>query len=217
MIKRSFVPPEYMKNAFNCPFCNVYATQVWGKIDAKIDNHYIRFPDSKVSRCSHCMNFCLWKEGIPIYPDISQAPLPNPDLPRDIKKDFEEARAIMNTSPRAASGLLRSCIRKLCIHLGEKGKTMDNDIDALLMKGLNPKIIKSLDKVRVTGKDAVPPGTIDTRDNLSVALQLSQLINIISSAMITQARLLDELNETTETKRRELGKTTREPPKKAKK
>jgi hypothetical protein len=35
------------------------------------------------------------------------AALPNPDLPEDIKRDFEEARTVLALSPRSAIALLR--------------------------------------------------------------------------------------------------------------
>ncbi len=194
MIKRSFVPPEFLKNAFNCPHCNVYSNQIWGKLDAKIDNHYIRMPDFRVSRCIHCLGFCIWKDGAPIYPVTSQVPFPNPDLPEDVIVDFNEARAIINHSPRTATLILRVCLAGLCRHLGESGEDIDADIASLVGKGLNPKIQQNLELVRAVGPDRVTPGVIDNRDNFSTAIQLSQLINIIANALITQPKLLDDLN-----------------------
>ena len=77
-----------------------------------------------------------------IYPGSSPAPLPNPDLPEEIKADYEEARAIISRSPRGACALLRLCVQKLCGILGESGKDVNGDIAALVKKGLNPKIQK---------------------------------------------------------------------------
>jgi hypothetical protein len=128
-----------------------------------------------------------------VYPDSSQAPLPNPDLPDDIKTDYEEARKIINRSPRGAAALLRLCIQKLCAFLGESGTNINSDIAALVKKGLNPKIQKSLDIVRVIGNEAVHPGTIDLRDNIEVAIQLCKIINIVADAMITQPKLIDSM------------------------
>ena len=85
------------------------------------------------------------------------------------------------------------CIQKLCAHLGEPGKNINNDIAALVKKGLNPKIEKNLDVVRVIGNEAVHPGTIDIRDKPETAVQLANLINIIADAMITQPKAVEEL------------------------
>lgn len=135
----------------------------------------------------------LWKAGNIIYPDASPAPLPNPDLPDDIKADYLEARSIINTSPRGAAALLRLCVQKLCKLLGESGKDINQDIASLVKKGLNPKIQKSLDIVRVIGNEAVHPGQIDLRDKPLTAVSLSQVINLIADTMITQPKMVEEL------------------------
>ena len=122
--------------------------------------------------------------------------MPNVDIPPDIKKDYEEARRIINRSPRGAAALLRLCIQKLCAHLGESGNNINDDISALVKKGLNPRIQKSLDIVRVIGNEAVHPGTIDLRDNPEIAVHLCKLINVIAEAMITQPKEIDTLYET---------------------
>jgi hypothetical protein len=142
-----------------------------------------------------------------IFPDSSLAPLPNPDLPDDIIADFEEARSIVQRSPRGAAALFRLCIQKLCVHLGESGKNINADIASLVKKGLHPKVQKSLDIVRVVGNESVHPGTIDLRDKPQTAVQLAALINMIADAMITQPKLVDELYEALpEAKREEIKK-----------
>lgn len=57
-----------------------------------------------------------------VYPVFIPAPAPSKDMPDNIAKDFNEARAVFATSPRASAALLRLVIQKLCIHLGGKGK-----------------------------------------------------------------------------------------------
>ena len=96
-----------------------------------------------------------------IYPFNGSAPLPNPDLPEDIKEDFEETRNIVELSPRGAVALLRLAVQKLCKELGEKGEHINTDIKNLVSKGLPEKMQKALDSVRVVGNNAVHPGQID--------------------------------------------------------
>lgn len=47
------------------------------------------------------------------FPTSGSAPLPAPDLPEDIWGDYEEARQIVDASPRGACALLRRAIEKL--------------------------------------------------------------------------------------------------------
>jgi hypothetical protein len=95
----------------------------------------------------------------------------------------------------------------LCVHLGETGKNINSDIAALVKKGLNPKIQKSLDIVRVIGNESVHPGTIDVQDEPQTAAQLATLINLIVDEMITRPQLVDELYaKLPEAKREEIKK-----------
>jgi hypothetical protein len=119
--------------------------------------------------------------------------MPNNDLPDEIKRDYEEARSIINHSPRGAAALLRLCIQKLCAFLGESGTNINADIAALVKKGLNPLVQKSLDIVRVVGNEAVHPGTIDVTDDPEIAIHLCKLVNIIAETMITQPKHVDAL------------------------
>jgi len=146
-----------------------------------------------VSRCQRCKDLCIWIAGKLAYPDRGLAPAPNTDLPADIKRDYEEAGAILNRSPRGAAALLRLCIQKLCQYLGEKGENLNTDIGALVKKGLPVRVQQALDIVRVTGNDAVHPGTLDMKDDTQTATKLFGLLNVIANDMITQSREIDEL------------------------
>lgn len=160
MPTQPFTPPAFGETAFNCPLCSAYAEQRWSVASASWGSG----GNCRFARCTHCGQETIWKNDRMIYPDSSPAPTPNPDLPEDIKTDYEEARTIISRSPRGACALLRLCVQKLCGFLGESGKDVNADIAALVKKGLNPKIQKSLDIVRVIGNEAVHPGQIDLRD-----------------------------------------------------
>lgn len=146
-----------------------------------------------LSSCYHCREIAVWVGDRIVFPTSKVAALPNEDLPKDIVADFEEARSIANDSPKGAAALLRLCIQKLCIHLGEKGKKIDDDIGSLVKKGLNPLVQQSLDIVRVIGNEAVHPGSIDLNDDRDTALQLFDLVNAIADQMISHPKAVKEL------------------------
>ena len=142
-----------------------------------------------LSRCYNCKKVAVWVHDRLLFPLIKIGDPPNPDLPEDIIRDFEEAREIVNPSPRGAAALLRLCIQKLCKHFGEKGENLDDDIANLVKKnGLNPLVQKSLEVVRVIGDEAVHPGVLDLKDDRDTALQLLKFVNAISVQMISHPK-----------------------------
>ena len=156
------------------------------------------WPDSAVynlyiSRCYDCRKITVWVHDNIVFPPEKQGAQPNQDLNEDIIKDFEEARSIVGLSPRGAAALLRLCIQKLCVFLGEKGENIDNDIARLVKKGLNPLVQKSLDIVRVIGNESVHPGVIELSDDRDTANELFGLINSIAEQMITHPKNVQEL------------------------
>jgi len=151
-----------------------------------IDNLY-------VSKCYNCSKISIWVADKLIWPDSDGQITPNPDLPRELTVDYNEAASIVNKSPRGAAALLRLTIQKLCKHLGEKGKNIDEDIKSLVSKGLDPRVQKMLDTVRVIGNEAVHPGTIDLKDDINIAQMLFQLINMIVDITISQPKHIDEM------------------------
>jgi hypothetical protein len=185
--------PKFNESAFNCPICNAYADQSWSSIYFKIGGGITNVDSSSLSRCSHCRDYSFWDDEKLIYPYLSTAPLSSIDLPDEIKEDFDEARVILNQSPRGAAALLRLSIQKLCGFLGESGKDINRDIGSLVKKGLPIRIQQSLDIVRVIGNDAVHPGQIDLKDNIETATKLFHLINVIVDVMITQPKEIDNI------------------------
>ena len=146
-----------------------------------------------VSECQHCEGISIWLNEQMLYPD-GYAPPPNADLSDEIKRDYTEARSIVNKSPRGAAALLRLCIEKLCDQIGAQGDNINKQIGYLVKeRHLNPVIQKSLDLVRVIGNEAVHPGTIDLGDDKKTALGLFTLINLIATAMITEPKEVDEM------------------------
>jgi hypothetical protein len=146
-----------------------------------------------VSRCFNCDGVAIWVHDNMVWPASVEAPIPNPDLPADVRLDFEEAGRILTLSPRGAAALLRLALQKLCVHLGQLGKKIDDDIAALVKAGLDKRVQQALDIVRVIGNNAVHPGKIDLRDDRATAEKLFTLINLITEKMISEPKHVDEM------------------------
>lgn len=199
-MSQKYVPPEFKKDAFHCPICGVYAKQEWYACNPSKAPQFLPFAidvsnNLFISLCSHCNGYSIWFREKKIHPISSSAPLPSEDMPEDVKEDYEEARSVVEVSPRSAAALLRLALQKLMIHLGESGKNLNDDIANLVKKGLPVKIQKALDAVRVIGNNAVHPGELDLRDDKETALALFDLLNMIVEVMITQPKKVDEIYE----------------------
>jgi hypothetical protein len=133
-----------------------------------------------VSECHSCGGLAIWHHDTILYPHQRYEVEANPDLPDEIREDFDEARAILDLSPRGAAALLRLCVQKLCIHLGKAGKNIDDDIASLVKDGLNVRVQQALDIVRVIGNEAVHPGQMDLKDDRDTAAVLFDLVNRIA-------------------------------------
>ena len=145
-----------------------------------------------VSSCINCNKISIWIGRKLVYPQKHDAPPANPDLPDGIREDYDEASSILNLSPRGAAALLRLAIQKLCKELGETGKNINNDIGALVSKGLSQDIQRALDTVRVIGNNAVHPGQIDLRDDRATAHSLFAFVNLIADKMISEPKRIKE-------------------------
>lgn len=210
MSKEKHFPPKQAVEQFHCPHCDVFAKQFWAHLSA--DNYYsntaIHYLDKfsetierewTISKCEHCKKKIIWLNQDIIYPRSIPVSLPNEDLSEDIKKDYLEAANIFNDSVRSSAALLRLALQKLCVQLGEEGKNINEDIGAMVRKGLNPLVQKSLDSLRIAGNNAVHPGEINLEEEPEKVLKLFELINFIADKMITEpkeiAGFYDELPE----------------------
>jgi hypothetical protein len=196
-MKSQYVLPELGLEAFNCPNCQVYTQQLWSYLEATSEKGGLGIitKDTKflISKCVKCEAITIWHNRNIVYPYNSTVEPPNNDLPADIKDDYNEAASISNFSPRAAAALLRLCIQKICIILGESGKDLCRDIGCLVKNGLPSDVQKALDCVRVIGNEAVHPGVIDFKDDRDIANKLFKLVNFIAQKMISEPKELEDL------------------------
>lgn len=189
----------FKADVFHCPHCRAYTKQEWynaakGHLSDKGVGYYEGFLENLfLSVCSRCRKYTLWLDEKMIYPVSSVAPWPIEDMPANVKDDYLEGRNVVNASPRAAAALLRLALQKLMVHLGESGKSLDEDLADLTRKGLPKKIRGALDAVRVVGNDAVHPGEINSKDDTYTAIALFNLLNMIVEVMISQPKKVNDL------------------------
>lgn len=195
----TFEKPASGKKSFTCPHCGVLSRHYhWGYENRRNagavneDNPTFDRTVIRVSQCEHCEKPVIWHGDEQVFPAVTSAPPPNPDMPADVLKDYREAARILSSSPRGAAALLRLSIQKLTAGLGGKGKNINDGIKHLVANGLPDKIQKALDVVRVTGNNAVHPGQIDTDDE-DVAGELFPLVNLIVEYMITLPEKVEDL------------------------
>jgi uncharacterized protein DUF4145 len=188
-----YVAPRFKGKAFNCPCCGVYAHQRW--VGFFVNGVWKNSTPGQVSICAHCDQRAYWLvDGrTMIFPPMSDAPPPHDDMPEDVAQDFSEARMVLAPSPRSAAALLRLALQRLCVHLGQKGENINDDIGELVKAGLSPKIQKAFDIVRIAGNNAVHPGELDLRDDHDTALKLFEMLNMIVEQMITRPSEIDKL------------------------
>lgn len=206
-MNNKIVCPEYSRSSFHCPHCGVLANQLWslamagGDSDGSLRNikTFFERPLDGIafSKCQHCEKICIWVNESLAYPRTIIVEEPNEDLPDSIKKDYLEAAAILQDSPRGAAALLRLCIQKLCKELGLKGKNLNADIGQLVKRGLPDGVRKSMDLLRVTGDNAVHPGVIDLTDDIRLVQKLFQLVNFIADKMLTEPKEINALYDDT--------------------
>lgn len=154
-------------------------------------NHIVE--NSYVSICASCRKTSLWVADKLVWPEPSSAPAMNIDTPEALHIDYSEAAAILHKSPRGSAALLRLAIQKLCQILGEPGRNINDDIASLVKKGLDSRVQKALDALRVIGNEAVHPGTLDLNDDPATAESLFRFFNLIVEKMISEPKHVDEV------------------------
>ena len=146
--------------------------------------------DAIVSQCPVCLRRMVWVNGRIVWPAVGGAQPANPDMPNDVRDDYQEAASIVYQSPRGAAALLRLAIQKLCKHLGEPGENINADVGSLVAKGLDTHIQEALDAVpRVIGNESVHPSRrSDLKDDRETAVALFGLVNLIVEDMISRKK-----------------------------
>jgi len=211
------ITPALNMASFTCPHCGAHANQTWHQLNiggptlrmggARVDvnrepsisgsvsgQYQIDFlVNLNLTLCFSCKRCAIWVFDKIVWPATSLIITPEEDIPADVRTDFLEAAAIVDTSPRGAAALLRLAVERLMPHLDAEAKNINASIGLLVAKGLDPKIQKALDVLRVIGNEAVHPGQIDLKDDKTTALKLFDLVNIIVQALITTPKQINSM------------------------
>lgn len=207
-----YIKPKPNEQKFTCPHCNAIAHQTWAteitgdiistikpitstRTKKTIIGKY-KLNDLSSAKCSNCEKYSLWINGTMIYPNISNIELPNEDMPENVKKDYMEARSIVEDSPRGACALLRLALDKLMDEIGSKGDTLHQKIlDYIEDKGgTGTSLEHALTSVRVIGNAAVHIGILDVDDDIETATSLFSILNFIVDDTITKNKKIEEIH-----------------------
>lgn len=198
-MNNKYIAPERTLTSFTCPHCQTLSLMHFKSHQFQEDINESLSSQTRIknilyiARCCNCGKKIVWIDHEYIYPNIVAEEV-NPDLPESVKQLYNEAGLIYNLSPRAACALLRLAIEKLCHELGETADKINDNIAALVRKGLSPKVQKALDLVRVVGNNAVHPGKIAFDvDDITTAKSLMRLVNMIGQIMITDPKDIDNM------------------------
>jgi len=149
-----FVPGnEFLEHIDEIPDLPAQKREEWKKLVQKHQTGKVFFENNEnyygetvasnlnLSKCYTCGEIAVWVYDRLLYPPQRIGPEPNEDLPEAVKTDYEEARSILNLSPRGAAAMLRLCVEKLSNHLEAAGASLDDKIADLVKKGLIPMLI----------------------------------------------------------------------------
>ncbi|RYX94007.1 MAG: DUF4145 domain-containing protein [Comamonadaceae bacterium] len=192
-----YVAPAISLSPFTCPACGAYAQQIWAHaiyVQPHANTNYDVAPLRRC-KCASCQAYSFWSKETEaqIFPRAVASPMPHPDLPENCAAVYLEARNVVGDSSKAAAALLRLCVQHLLVHLGGKGKNLDDDIAKLVKEGLAVQVKDALDICRVVGNNAVHPGEINLDDDPAMAGQLFELINFIVRETIERQKRLAEM------------------------
>jgi hypothetical protein len=196
------VAARFQAEFFNCVWCGVLTSQQWQRV-------YVGGSAEPMWRCKcdNCARASYWfgddQGSVMILPAGRQGPMPHPDMPEDVKADYNEARDIVGKSPRGAGGLARLAVQKLVNELEPDQAGKANDLNAkigrLVENGLSETVQQSLDALRVIGNNAVHPLELDLRDDVETVVAVFECMNLIVEERVSRPgrvrKLYDRLPE----------------------
>ena len=216
----------YGEDSFVCPHCSVFAQQSWHQVqhnnDRSVDEYgmvsvnddymikngvdYIYHNDEYLNEvnvlafciCHSCKKPSLWYDHKLAYPFKNTVYVEDPNvfMPSEVKELYDEAKAVLNLSPRSSAALLRLALEVLLPHLGAEKAKINTMIKQLVdERKVIGKLQQAMDSLRVIGNDAVHPGLIDSedKDDKEVSLALFKVINFIVAETLESDKMIGDL------------------------
>jgi hypothetical protein len=176
-----------------CPLCDTLAEQEWRLVyslptwsNGDKTEHFTKVKNALRCKCSACKEMSLWVGDRMADPPANQGPPPQSDMPALVLELYEEARAVLAVSPRAAAALLRVALERLTGHLGHADKKLNDAIGALVAEGrLAPDLQQAMDALRITGNDASHPGEVRLDDEAGGVTALFEIVNVLVERLVS--------------------------------
>jgi hypothetical protein len=191
------VPPTFEWRAYHCPYSGVLAPMDSTQLGWQTHMSF-RYGDAWEVRCGVCGKKQVWIRNDSVVAEMARprvvgGPRPHPLMPTAARQDYEEARCIVQLSPRGACALLRLAKQRLVEKLQPEGRDLDDRIGRLVGKGLPEEVAQALDVLRVIGNNSVHPGELDLRDDVATATALFECLNHIVEERIARPQRIGGL------------------------
>jgi len=133
-----------------------------------------------------------------------------PEVPKGIREDFQEAAEVLTISEKASAALSRRCLQNLLNDKGITGRTLSDQIDAVL-PNLPTDLAENVDAIRAVGNFAAHPMKSRSTDTIAdveageASWNLDVLEDLFDFFYVRPARA-KEKRERLERKLKDLGK-----------
>lgn len=187
--------PRRNADRFRCPSCNTVAKQDFLPLyyNPESDGKTVEFNcyagQVVTSRCHACTKTAIWIGLRMVHPQVPTALMPVTDMPDDVRRDYMEARAVFDTSARAAGALLRLAFVKLFPHIGVNKDDPNRAIAELVNAGLAQDLQQqALDLMRVLSNQTVHDGFVTQENQPATVSFLFWLLNYLVEQMISKPK-----------------------------
>lgn len=189
------IAPKFLSRTFTCPHCGAVTQQIWSDdLSPKRDLSSHKTPSCRISVCVVCKQYSIWvglvdNSQTMVYPTGGTAPPPHPEMWKNAKDTYEQARSIAELSPCASAALLRKALEQILMQYGKtKGKETSHLREMLksLKEDIPEDIYMNLETVKLAGDKSIHPGEIDMKDFPKITAALFSVVNDIFEELVAR-------------------------------